>query len=57
MIVAGAEDLSGDFQLFGGISLHTAYCILVTRFFREWAFFPYVNTMGRRHSKVPERAP
>lgn len=57
MIVAGAEDLSGDFQLFGGISLHTAYCILVTRFFREWAFFPYVNMMGRRHSKVPERAP
>lgn len=59
MTVAGAEGLSGDFQLFSGISwlsgLHVI--LLVTQVLREWALYPFVNARGRRHSKVPVRGP
>lgn len=43
MTVAGAEGLSGDFQLLGGISwlggLHVI--LLVTQVLREWALYPF----------------
>lgn len=43
MTVAGAEGLSGDFQLFSGISwlsgLHVI--LLVTQVLREWALYPF----------------